>query len=392
MYPLKVLLVGCTPGARSDLQHELTDLAATVDAEFPDLASALARLSAPFPEPRLFVVQPRSQDEVKQLERLNDTFAGQPVLALVDPADDPSLLHGAMRAGAAQVVRLPLDAHDFQKAARRIAVQFGCAVSGPRVIGICRADEGAGATTLAINLAGEIAQRFGVRCLLTEGAGLTVGVGKLAVLLGVEPKVTLNELLVSHDGLDPENIRKALVKVADNFHILPGPNRPVAPVDMTLQDLRTFIGHAHRMADVIVIDFPQRFDHLFFESLSHCNQVLLVAQQSVASVHALKQLRELLVEKHCPASQLVVLNRYHPDLKDFRAERVRDLLGLPEVFTVRNDWVGVMAAQNNGRLLRQEAPNSPTLADIDALAARLLGRAGEAQRAGRSWLSWLRGR
>jgi Flp pilus assembly CpaE family ATPase len=43
------------------------------------------------------------------------------------------------------------------------------------------------------------------------------------------------------------------------------------------------------------------------------------------------------------------------------------------VSSIANDEVGFTAAANQGRPLRQEAPQSSALADIDALSETLLG-------------------
>ena len=145
MYPLKTLLIGCTDDVLGDLRRELNHLSVAIEGEYLDVRSCLTFVLAN-PSKRLLVFYPKSAAEIVQLERLNESVVGQPILALVDPTNDPSLMVRAMRAGAAQVVRLPLQADDFRAAMSRIAVQFGYEVNPCRVITVLGATEGSGCT------------------------------------------------------------------------------------------------------------------------------------------------------------------------------------------------------------------------------------------------------
>ena len=62
----------------------------------------------------------------------------------------------AMRAGAAQVVRLPLQGDDFRAAMHRIAIQFGHPQGKSRTVVVFGSSEGSGCTTVALNLASEL--------------------------------------------------------------------------------------------------------------------------------------------------------------------------------------------------------------------------------------------
>ena len=144
MYPLNALLIGCTDPALGDLRRELGNLSVAVEGEYLDVRTCLAHVLANPAEMRLFIFHPNSAAEIVQLERLNESLVGQPILALVDPANDPSMMVRAMRAGAAQVVRLPLQADDFRAAMNRIAMQFGHPLNQSRVITVLGPRRGAG--------------------------------------------------------------------------------------------------------------------------------------------------------------------------------------------------------------------------------------------------------
>ena len=72
------------------------------------------------------------------------------------------------RAGAAQVVQLPLDRNDFHSALIMIAAQFGRTSLDRHVFAVTGATGGCGATTIAVNLAAEIANQIGQSTILAE--------------------------------------------------------------------------------------------------------------------------------------------------------------------------------------------------------------------------------
>jgi Flp pilus assembly CpaE family ATPase len=57
----------------------------------------------------------------------------------------------------------------------------------------------------------------------------------------------------------------------------------------------------------------------------------------------------------------------------FGVDRLKGLLEVTELMTVCNDFASVMASINHGRPLRQEAPRSAALADINRIVNTLLG-------------------
>lgn len=370
MYPLNICLVGCADNVLPDLRRELTNLGANIEGEWPDVRSALAELSSPRTNPRLLIVQPKSFDEASDVERLNEILIGQPILALVDPASDSSMFLRAMRSGAAQVVRVPLQSEDFQGAMRRIAVQFGSPLTKSRVIAVCGVTEGCGATTIAVNLTAEIAYLQKVSCVLVEAS---VQLGRLAVYLNVKPQVTIYDLLKDLDRVDLGTVRQALTKIADNFHVLVGSYAGVTPLTISLQDILRLHGYVRQLADVIVVDMPYKFDDTYFDFLAGVHEVVIVAEQKVTSIYALKMVLGELEKRQLLATPTVVINRYSTGIEGLSGRHIEEILGLSNLMTIANDHAAIITAENQGHLLRVQSPHSPALADIDALAREVMG-------------------
>jgi pilus assembly protein CpaE len=339
-------------------------------------------------EKRLLVFYPKSAAEIEQLERLNESVADQPILALVDPANDPSLMLRAMRAGAAQVVRLPLQPDDFRAAMKRIAIQFGHALNQCRVITVLGATEGSGTTSISLNLAAEIGRLRNAPCLLAEGA---VGFGRLANYLGIAPQLTIMDLINDIDHVDVERVRQAVMKVDDHLHVLTGSHGGIVPFELTTEKVFRLLNYAKQLNDVLVVDGRYAYEELDFEFVARSQQLVLVAQPTMPSLYGVRRILDLLAQRKCLAQEHVVINRYLPSDKEFSIHSFEDVLHVPKVFLVASDWASFQAAANAGQTLRKTAPRSHALADITVLARAMLGMPAEPPPVGWSFLgSWNR--
>ncbi len=373
MYPLKVIVIGCDDDLLPHVRRELANQSVRVEAEAPDAGSVIAALRPTQGDKRLLILHMKSTREVEDLKRLVAAFAGWPVLALIDAggkqADFSEMILGAMRAGAGQVVPLPLHAEDFKTAMDCFASQVVYAARDKKVIAVAGVTGGCGGTTLAVNLAYEIAHLLDRRCILAD---LSLTMGMVAASLNVEPRYTMQDLLADVRRVDVDLVRRVLFKVTDNLQILAGPHKIIAPPPNPPQDVLQVVHILKQLADVVVLDVSCTYNDLYFEVLANASQVVLVCEQTVPSIRALKLIREALGRADADDSEYLVINRYDPKVHGFTVADLAKLLQVPAWHPIDNDWAAVVASVNHGVPLRLEAPQSRALRDIDSLARTLL--------------------
>ena len=338
-------------------------------ASCPDLASAREDAGAYPAESHLFIVHVAPDLDLARLAALPVSFPGQPVLALLPGGTDIPRVLAAQRAGASQVVTLPLREADFLQALDCLIVQFAPPPQAAHVVAVCGVSGGAGATTLALNLASEIAQASGARrnVLLVE---LARGMGTLATYLDIAPELTTHDLVRDAGHLSTAGVRRAVAHVSPGLDVLVGPYEEITPGATSSRNVFQLIELCRKLASVVVLDVPCTLDDLQFETLTLADRVALVGVQSVSSIRTLEKVRDTLEREQGIHDQVLVLNRYEPAVPGFSAERIAQLLGVPAVSTVAND-LSVMAAQNHAKPLLAAAPHSPVIADVRRLAARL---------------------
>jgi pilus assembly protein CpaE len=382
MFPLSVVMVGCRleTQMQSMLWQELRNVPAIVEAEFNGVATMLSQLPGSLGKQRLFIIPVHSQFDVEEIRVIQENFPGSPVLSLID-INDANMILQANRAGVSQIVPLPFTPGDFHTAMDLIAKTYGQEMRYANVVAVSGVTGGCGATTLAVNLAYEVSQLPKTKCILSELSN----VGVLSTYLRVKTNYTTDDLFSGGAGrVDLRIVENALTSVSDSFFFLPGPDRSsIGQVPRTVDEWEQYLNYLRRLSTVVVIDLPCTFDDAYFERLELVDEVVLVAEQSVRSVRAMKLLKDTIsrggYQVH-EARYRYVINRYKPNMQGFDLEHLKSVLEQDEIYTIPNDYASLSEALNRGKPLRMVSSKSPVLAEIDALA-RLISPYAEPQAA-----------
>ena len=140
----------------------------------------------------------------------------------------------------------------------------------------------------------------------------------------------------------------------------------------TVEDVLALLNLVRHLASVLIVDVPYYQNELFFSVISLADQVVLRrAEGIIGSFPCCGPWRPTTARTHRSAD--VGCDRYDLCLRKLDAKHLSSLLEVSELETVRNDYRVVSSASNNGWSLRQEAPESVALADIDRLASKIMG-------------------
>jgi Flp pilus assembly CpaE family ATPase len=375
MYPLNIILVGGTDPLLSQVRQELAKASIPVQSAVGSTSAAIEQLLDTQAQRRLFLVHVQSAADLPELKRLSGSFVGMPILALVESAADFGLLIRANRAGATQVVGLPLDGADFQAALDCLAVQFGYADSQGQIIAVAPVTGDCGGTPLAFNLAHAIASRPGFRCLFVEFSPLKE---LRPVAADGEPISPLAELLRAPQEWDLYRVQSAVIPGPDDLDVLPGPDKGFANGTVSADNLAAVLQYGQWLADVVVLEVRCTYDEFFYRATESASAVVLVGDQKLSDLRNLKLAVESLAGLPERAWPQVVVNRYDGRLRGLTRPDLQQFLQVPQVHTIAHDPHLALARQ----VWRRAAPRSPALADVEALANTLLGGRAEALEAG----------
>jgi pilus assembly protein CpaE len=257
------------------------------------------------------------------------------------------------------------------------------APAGPsRCWAVTGAVGGAGATTLAVELASQFAARSSRErsvCLVD----LNLADGAAAAYLGVKAMMPLGEIGAAPERLDAGLLHAFAAQASKRLDLLAAPRDPAA-FDHASRDLvLRILELACEVYDAVIIDAPRHRRPWTLEALSGADEVLIVSELTVPALLAARDYSDEL-ELALPAGPRprIVLNRtasrmFGPAPSMAEAERA---LQRKAEAGISSDWEAAAASVNLGGPISQHRPKSKIVRDVAALVERLL--AEDAQRAG----------
>ena len=314
----------------------------------------------------------------KAIETVN-AVAGMKVNTIGISADQRSqTVVEAMRAGCRQFVLKPIDPNELQEAIDCLLADCPPPKGGRR-IAVVGASGGAGATTIACNLAAEFAR-------IRNGAALLdahFDFGDVCTNLDIQnPKATILDLFAG-GNIDEEIVRKAMTVLGDNLAVL---GRPKATNDagrISPDQLGHLIHILGDMYDEVIIDTPRALLPVPIAVLEQVDDVLVVMQLSVPSIRNAMRYRDELRANGMPAEQIhFVLNRYRKNYGHLTPDEVAEQLAATRFAVIPNDFKVVSEALDFGRILISENKGCPVRKAIATMARKFTDDGKTAPRRG----------
>jgi pilus assembly protein CpaE len=332
------------------------ELVGSTDRQLEDILHACGMIAAPLSGAELATIaQPgRRQPDVLVLDLRGHAHlpAALPILKRHHPSTgvlivadrlEPGLLLEAMRVGVTEVVAAPLVANDIEAAMNRLAVQRSVTPDHGMALAFVGAKGGVGTTTVAVNVATTLARLAPGSTLLMD---LHVTNGDAAVFLGAEPRFSIVDALENTHRLDEAFFRNLIVKTKAGVDLLASSERMMtSPLDV--RRIRTLLEMAERHYRYVILDTP-RWDAAVLDSLEGVKQVVIVANQELATVRSASRMAATLRQRHGKDKLTVVMSR--PDRHAaIGHEDVERAVGVKVKHTFPGDYRRALEALNKGR-------------------------------------------
>jgi pilus assembly protein CpaE len=286
---------------------------------------------------------------------------------------DPDTLLRALRAGAQEVLRRPLDRGALSQAIERVQRQSakkGGGGSSRGVITVFSNKGGAGVSTIATNLAISLKRLTGREVALAD---LDVHSGDAAFMLGLAPTRSLGDVLGA-PKIDSASVHDALIKHDSGVFILSEPELLDSVDHVTPAQIGSVIEILSSTFDLVVVDCPHVFNDMTLEVFDRTSTILLVCEPSIPSVRAARRSLEIFHKLNfmvSPDRVRLIVNR-RSDQSAIAVPQMEETLGMPVFGTVTNDWAAVSMAINVGKPLCGGHADSRAGRDITALARKLV--------------------
>lgn len=304
----------------------------------------------------------------------------------------PAALHQLLRGGADEFVPYPLPEGELAAAvdrlrARDIAPSSPAVHAEPRaqlskkndgtgaIIAVQGLAGGCGATTMAVNLAWELAtvdKKAAPRVCLID---LGLQFGSVATYLDLPRRDAVFELLQDIENIDEDSFGGALVGFEDKMQVLTAP-ADILPLDMiSPQDVNAILDVASSHFDYVVVDMPTTLVQWSEVLLDRAAVYFAMIELDMRSAQNTLRLRRALETENLAFDKIrFVLNRA-PKFTDLqgksRVKRLADSLGIPIDVQLPDGGKAVLQACDHGLPLASQASKNSLRKEISKIAGSL---------------------
>jgi pilus assembly protein CpaE len=304
------------------------------------------------------------------LPLVGEVAAANPQVAVfaVSQSTEGSLILQAMRLGIKEFFPRPIDPETLEEAVGKIASNRKDFGHHGKLITVTGTSGGVGATTIATNLAVELAQLAPGKVTVVD---LDFRFGQVATFLDVDPQYTLADLCQSAEQLEINTVTRALTHHNSGINVLSRPLHFAEADAITAAACVGVMSSLLQMNEYVVTDGPTRFDqsaHAIF-ALSDLN--IIVVQLLVPSVrNALRIMEAMRQSGYNVERTRLLVNRAGRESGHLSIQNVSETLGLDVFAAIPDDWETISGAINLGEPLLTQSPKSKVRTGIQEVAAR----------------------
>jgi pilus assembly protein CpaE len=275
-----------------------------------------------------------------------------------------------MRAGCDQFVCEPIDSNDLSNAVARVASRRLSAAAKSRTICVMGSSGGAGATTIACNLALEIAHLVDRDCALVD---LDMQYGDVAINFDVEPRFNIFDLTDGGTEIDKSIMQSTLHTMDCKVALLSRPELVEQREAITPDILHRVLAVLNSMYENVVVDLPRHTDPRLIATVTQADMVLIVCQLTVPSIRNTKRCIEYLRRLGVADDRLeVIINRNDSRSNRLTESDLETTVRKKPYATVPNDYQIVARCIDMGKPIASLDRNSPVRAAIRQIAKKVI--------------------
>ena len=326
-------------------------------------------------------VDPDTPSSVKRFQKLAQAVQTPLIAAAYDPP--LALVRSLIRSGAHDVVPLPLSIEDLEASLAPVADELtnrksGAGTAHAKLVSVIKSVGGVGATAmvsqLAIRFAESEAAHVREACLID----LDVQFGDVAFQLGLQPKLSLADLLDAGARLDGSLVRATTTEHQSGLKVIAAPPEMMPLEGVSSEHLTQIVELATREFGTVFVDLPTNWANWSLSLVARSDLVLLVTELSVAGLNRAKRQLRLLDSQDLGGLDVrVIVNRYDKSQsRTIRPSDVREALGRDVAYTVSNDFPLMRAAIDRGVPINDIKRKSAVSKDLETLDAGLAAALG----------------
>lgn len=384
MDKIRILIASDLPEYRQELTDSLTDEQDfLIIGEAVNGNNAVKKAEHLLPDIILMDIQVPITNGINATEKITLAHPNIGVIIITEDPDS-SVLKQAMLAGAGDVLyKGQISEGEIPQAVRRLyltqktrSASIGSFASSdkelkyrpPQVVVVFGAKGGAGKTTMAVNVAANIAHETKRKVALID---LNLQFGDVASYMNIQPRRTIAEFVQERNQWDSQLLNSYLIPHNSGVKVLAAPLRPEDAELVTPDQVEKIISILRQTFDYIIIDSPPYIADTLLTALDTSNQIILVMSMDLPAVKNVKLSLNLLDTLHHSGKTKLIINRgakqFGVDIRD--VEKTIDFLAAEEV---PSDGNTVVNAANKGIPFVLSHPQTPVSKAVQRVAQLII--------------------
>jgi pilus assembly protein CpaE len=246
--------------------------------------------------------------------------------------------------------------------------------AGGEAFTILSASGGCGATTLAVNMAEELALEQKQPTLVVD---LDCAYGAVSSYLGLSPRYAIDHVLSYSAPADAELIRSTATQHNERIHVLASPcSTDFSRAEpMKFEGLEQVLRSAREGYANTIVDAPRVCAETASALVAGSTASLLVFQLTVKDLRIARAMLDALKQRGVDTDTVrPVANRFVKRQMVGLEDASKALGGVP-ILQVRNDYTPAIRGLNYGQLLSEAGPRSTLRKDVQDLMAAVRAKA-----------------
>ena len=286
-------------------------------------------------------------------------------VAVMSVSTSSSVIIKALRNGAVEFLTKPVLKSDLKALVNKLAnpVEEN-EIEECKVMTLYSGKGGSGKTTVAVNLALELAKQTGKRTALVD---LNFCLGEVSSYLNLKNSFSLSNTLDNVEKIDFESLVEMFEKYGDTeLYVLAEPATGETFSAITFSKIVKFFKVLKETFSYVIVDIPTIADDKILKVLQISDYVLYVTGVNLNAIKNSKYCIDLLKDKGLDDSKIRIL--LNDELTD---SEIESELGLGVYKKIPNNYFTVMAAINKGVPVSEENINSNVAESFRELAIML---------------------
>lgn len=360
MTPITVLIADDIAATREDIKRLLyfeEDI--EVVGEAGDGEEAVILASELKPDVVLMDVNMPRVDGIEATERISVNVP-QCAIIIISIQGEQEYLRRAMAAGARDYLVKPFSAQDLAKAIYRVSESqrkrniflspslSAVSTSSIRakkgtIISFFCTKGGVGKTTLACNTAVALAQDYKKKVVLVD---LDLIFRDVAVMLNLNPKNTIADMVQEQDTLDSPLVESFLVQHLSGLKVLPAPLSPEHAELVKAEHIQQLLKILKDNYECVIIDTAPVYTDINLNVLEASDRILLPLNQDLTTLKHVKKAQEILAALNYDSKIRTVLSQHSSE--GLKIKELQKNLGISLSAIVPEDFKTVRNAINKG--------------------------------------------